>query len=291
MAPTTRVRYDDAFTPFLAWANMYHPFPLTSYEELDDLLVMFFEHMFDENPARGARQKCVNLRSAVILKWPRSKHVLLASAKALTGWSNEVPPQQRPPCPYPLALLLVNSYQKERNLQMATLSLLAFDCFLRISEVLGITRADITLPSPVHPGAIRLPHTKTGENQSVLLRHPTATALLRLLLSTVPTSPSSKIFTLTPQQVNGHLKRVVQLLNINVHITAHSFRHGGASHDLIKGIKLEDIMSRGRWAACRSVEHYLQAGRALSLTVSIPEPSASIATRLQLHPDLVLLGI
>jgi integrase len=50
----------------------------------------------------------------------------------------------------------------------------------------------------------------------------------------------------------------------------HSLRHGGATHDILSGTSIEDVLLRGRWASTKSARHYVQSGRALMLDLSVP---------------------
>jgi hypothetical protein len=50
----------------------------------------------------------------------------------------------------------------------------------------------------------------------------------------------------------------------------HSFRHGGATHDILAGDSVEDVMRHGRWASTKSARHYIQSGRARSLSNDVP---------------------
>lgn len=50
----------------------------------------------------------------------------------------------------------------------------------------------------------------------------------------------------------------------------HSLRHGGATRLHMAGCKLEDILMRGRWESNKSARRYVQAGRAILLSVAVP---------------------
>ena len=53
--------------------------------------------------------------------------------------------------------------------------------------------------------------------------------------------------------------------------TAHSLRHGAASHAALQGIDPETIRRWGRWRVPRSMDTYLQQVRALLLATAFPE--------------------
>lgn len=60
----------------------------------------------------------------------------------------------------------------------------------------------------------------------------------------------------------------------------HSLRHGGATHDFIRGMTIEWIMFRGRWASSKSARHYIQSGRAVMLSTAVPAAMAALAAKL-----------
>jgi site-specific recombinase XerD len=50
----------------------------------------------------------------------------------------------------------------------------------------------------------------------------------------------------------------------------HSLRHGGATHDFMRGVPLEEILHLGRWASIKTARIYVQQGRALLLASDVP---------------------
>ena len=69
-------------------------------------------------------------------------------------------------------------------------------------------------------------------------------------------------------------------LSLSPDYVPHSLRHGGATHDHITGVPLEEILRHGRWAAVKSARHYVQSGRALLLTTAVPAEVAALARKL-----------
>ena len=75
----------------------------------------------------------------------------------------------------------------------------------------------------------------------------------------------------------------------------HSLRHGGASRTYLRGgaVVLPDLLVRGRWAVESSGRHYIQSGRQLLLSMSLPNSVAGLARALRIigvgaliEPDL-----
>jgi len=66
----------------------------------------------------------------------------------------------------------------------------------------------------------------------------------------------------------------------------HSLRHGGATRLKMRGVPLEEVMQRGRWAVSPSARHYIQAGEAMLLSVAVPRAVAERARELAADPLL-----
>ena len=66
------------------------------------------------------------------------------------------------------------------------------------------------------------------------------------------------------------LKEVCNDLELEAGYVFHSLRHGGATHDYLAGVPLEEILHHGRWASVASARHYIQAGRALLMATALP---------------------
>ena len=63
----------------------------------------------------------------------------------------------------------------------------------------------------------------------------------------------------------------------------HSLRHGGASRAYLRGgaVILPDLLVRGRWAVESSGRHYIQSGRQLLLSMSLPSTVNGLAQKLR----------
>ena len=63
----------------------------------------------------------------------------------------------------------------------------------------------------------------------------------------------------------------------------HSLQHGGASRAYLRGgeVVLPDLLVQGRWAVESSGRHYIQSGRQLLLSMSLPASVAALARALR----------
>jgi integrase len=152
---------------FQAWAKDRNE-TISTMIELDISLELFIQEKYDEEGTRGERQKCVNTRSALMFYTPEA--TLLRSKRALKGWDKLVPAKQRPPIGKGLALLLADSCYQDGRGDFGAALLMAFDCYLRVSEIVNMMKEDITFPTSTSRGGVRLAKTKTGRNQSVLFK-------------------------------------------------------------------------------------------------------------------------
>ena len=74
-----------------------------------------------------------------------------------------------------------------------------------------------------------------------------------------------------------HFKHACADLGLSKSYVPHSLRHGGATHDFLRGLSLEDILHIGRWASIKSARHYVQEGRALLLSTSVPRDISALS--------------
>jgi integrase len=155
--------------------------------------------------------------------------------------------------------------------------IVSFDCMLRIGELVGLVLRDVALPhdsvTPLPTVALRLTHTKTGPNKFVPVRSPGVSRLLSdwVVSRRVGAAPDRKVFPFSAALFRSRFVAVCGALGLaHLHFTPHSLRHGAATADALAGVRIEDILERGRWASTKSARHYVQSGRALMIQPSIP---------------------
>jgi integrase len=99
--------------------------------------------------------------------------------------------------------------------------------------------------------------------------------LVRQLLSL--RKPKEKLFPFSALAFRRLFKHVCSELGLSSSYVPHSLRHGGATFMHRAGRSIADIRHRGRWAAVKSAEHYIQSGPALLLQTSVPPAISSRA--------------
>ena len=169
----------------------------------------------------------------------------------------------------------------------AVASLLAFDCYLRVGEYLRLQFRDVAVLDDPRLGgaftgmALRLAHTKTGSNQWVTVREPAVATSLTQYLESRSWSPSDRVFPFSLSHWRRVLRSCCQSLGLgSIPFVPHSFRHGGATRDYMRGVSIEQIKLHGRWKSLESARRYIQQGPALLLLNDVPTQLMQQATLL-----------
>lgn len=286
-APATLVKYDRALAMFLDWLGTEGEHPAT-IEDLDQVLCDWIHHLYltKGGAYRSYAEACM---CAIYMYMPTYKGKLGISSLALRGWRRLVPSEQHPPLTWELSVCVAVRLACVGKWSMGLGVLLAFDCYLRVGELCGLVRKDVALPLDVRLGsssrgmALRLANTKTGPNQWVTVRSHAVQVLLRRWLLLRPTSTDARMFPFSTSSFRTHFKAACASLGLSSEYVPHSLRHGGATHDSLQGMPLEDILRHGRWASTKSARHYIQSGRALLLLTSVPPGITALARTLVPH--------
>jgi hypothetical protein len=187
--------------------------------------------------------------------------------------------------------VLAYSLAKGGHVAAAIATLLAFDCYFRISEftnlLVGHVVPEPDLPAP-RPSvsdsapassssssssdagprvAIRLPTTKMRADESSLIARP---PIARLLLRHIAgRSPLHRVFGFTQEEYRALFRSACRTLGLNGAYVPHSLRGGGATDDFTRmnssSVDIQQIMLRGRWTAAKSLFTYCRAGQSLLL--------------------------
>jgi integrase len=156
----------------------------------------------------------------------------------------------------------------------AIATLLGFECLFRIGDLVGLIREDVADAEDVRMNSgfkdmgLRIRKAKTGPNQFVTVRDAAIRVLVRELVAT--TAAGEPLFNFDARNYRGWFKHVCGELGLSSRYVPHSLRHGGATALHVAGWSLEDIMMRGRWESVKSARRYIQAGRALLLSLHVP---------------------
>jgi integrase len=266
-------KYRNGVVNFLAWAEAGgHEAP--SVAALDELLADYVHHVYEEHDGacrHRASSAVFGLRHLVPALDSRA---LPVSAASLKGWEKDRPSVPYPPLTWEATVVIAYAMALRGHLRMAVATLLGFDCLLRISELLGLELEDFADGSDLRTGAeyrksgLRLGDTKTGKNQFV---EPESAAVLECLRRVAElTGAGEKIFPFSAPRYRREFRAVCDELGLKARYVPHSLRHGGATRLVLLGRQISAIMHRGRWQSLKSAQRYMQAGRAILLTLRLP---------------------
>jgi hypothetical protein len=170
--PGTQHEYMKAVRRFIVWQRRRHPsakYRLQSFEVLDRLLHAYFEHL--RRSGRGPHQASLTYYGIIMIRRDTKGRLPFAKA-AITGWRLLRPSVQHPPMTWPLTCAVAHQLAATGHVFAGLGALLAFDCLLRVSELVAIRRRDVIDSVRVDPRlprhtSITLPLTKSGRTQSV----------------------------------------------------------------------------------------------------------------------------
>ena len=268
---------------FIDWLDNVFRCPLHTAEEIDDALCEYGWWVYEHWAGRGKWRLNMALYGVEHFL-PGLQDEMVLARRSLRGWDNLRPPQSHPPLNMALTSLLAAEMNRMGHPGAGVATLLAFDCYLRISEIAALRVCDVADLGVLVPHTygqmragmsgtlITIPTSKTWENQSVQVRRTQVAALLDTWVRYVERrNGGDRQALLFPTQ--EQYRRLFQQAEGNLgwhtpetpHFVPHSLRHGGASCDyLIFGSgRLEEILFRGRWGSMQSTRHYIQQGAAL----------------------------
>ena len=270
-------------------------------ELADDIMANFVEKQF----LAGASKE-VGRYTLCGLTWWRgwsgrgaSFHRTKATVK---GWDRLEPAFSREPCPWEMALAMaeVLSSWDDAAVEAAAATLIAFDCYLRPSECLKLSRASVVPPHGrglgdkwaiiVAPSGTTPSKTNTYDDTVIAAEPRTGRSDVRAILAALRgRTLSGPLFALKLPEWNAMLKQAAMKLCWTTAFTAHQLRHGGASQDaLSKALCLKQIQRRGRWEAESSVKRYEKHGVLLRTRQKFPVDTFRI---MQSRQKVICTGI
>lgn len=281
MTPATHKKYARAVDDFETWLQDVHE-DTDDLEEFDQICYEYIHHLHRTGQGFD-KAKCTiyGLR----LYDPRLKLHLPLTMSAIKGWGKGRVSKPHPPLTWELANAIAWRLARRRGHYRSGVGVLvAFDCLLRVSELCNLRARDVADKGDLNVGSeykhmlIRIRKAKTGRNQDVIVLDPVIQELLRDLKRR--TKPNEFLFPHSPNAFRNAFKRAAADLGLSPRYVPHSLRHGGATrYRHIKEWSIADVMSRGRWAATKSAEHYIQSGAAMLMSRDVPTDVAMLGLR------------
>jgi integrase len=193
-APSTLKKYKTAVIDFLKWSfnNKENP---ADMEELDDVLTEYLHHLY---LTHGGKGKAHDTYFGLLMYLRHARGQLPNSELTLRGWNKKHPAKSYPPLTWSLSVAIGVQMVRRGEWRHAVGTLLAFDCFLRVGELVGLKREDVADTNDLRIGAefkgmaLRLRKTKTGPNQWVEVEDNAVKELLRGIIK--DTKPKAYLF-------------------------------------------------------------------------------------------------
>lgn len=290
----TNQRYEAANAAFWRYVveNYDDDETITDAATLDVALTDYIINLFDELPTRGFRQRGVDAKAALAAALGVSQAQLPFAARALRAWDRLVPGASPPPFSLGLLLLvaraaILEAATTEEGDRFAMCLILMFEGYLRCGDLLALRGGEIAVPGDVRlaglaGGGIRL-DGKTGRNQFVTLDSDLAVSALRWLQR--HTRPGDRVCPWSYGQLRYRFLRALKACGLDqMGFTLHSIRHGGATAAFAAGRSLDHIAMIGRWRCLKSLQRYVQTGRAVLLQLALPAQVQATALALARDP-------
>lgn len=256
-------------------------------DEFDDVLLDYIQGLYDDGRGKSTAS---NTLHGIGLYLPQLRPLLPKARMAIRGWNRLQTGRSYPPLTWELASALAVHLRRKPGLERYGIGVvLAFDCLLRVSELVNLRREDVALSTDQRFGMRRLGEpdpgviivirqAKTGKNQWVSLKDPQLITLLTQLVAN--TKPGHFLFPFSAASFRRTFKQGCSELKLSSLYVPHSLRHGGATrykHRL--GWTMEDVMLRGRWASGKSARTYIQAGVAMAMATQVPKSLTDLGFR------------
>ena len=221
--------------------------------------------------------------------YKRTAQALPRATRCVAGWRRRVPTRMRLPLPRRVAFAIAGTLAAWGFPRMGLFVMLSFVGYLRPQEAFRLEGRHLVppvahlgaAPTPwgllLHDSDLQLPGKTNLWDESVLLdQAPWLEPALEALKIVVGDGP---LWDFQPMSIARLFADACQALNL-MHLQPHlySLRHGGASEDLLTGVRTsEQVMRRGRWASQVSLRRYGKETRLLREAAKV-------------EPDVLLFG-
>ena len=278
MRQVTRDRYTASCNDFEEWRQLQgrtHGTPV----EADTALDAYFENLYLQGqPQETARYALYGL--AWVRGWATGGLAFPLAKQNLKGWRCREPAFSRDPIPWEaLVILCVEMLNMNTHISAlcAAASILTFDAYLRPSETVSLTRANVVPPAGrgkygqwaviVAPSHSAVRPGKTGEYDDTVIVGDIVTDRQRLVIDVISglwrraNAPEGALLDdLTLPAWESCMRNACRLSGLQT-FTPHQLQHGGPSLDALQGDRdSAGIQDRGRWKSRSSVRRYQKHG-------------------------------
>ena len=269
--PATVSRYSAGLALLSAWLSMVSGRP--SVAQLVELqarpLVGWLEQFVEEKYSEGELRSTVVDCILGLLKeawWLR--HSLTPIWRLLGNWQLREPMECRRPMP-PVVLLSMITVAITWGMPRFAVGLwTAFHGLLRPGELFSMVRGSVIFCSSLGysgsqaAGAVlAIPFPKTRKygprRQHVMVLDWDLVAIMEVIFGHL--DPAENLMPYTDATARSRFAKILERIGIPGHMYSWaSLRAGGATFDYLSGTPVAAIKFRGRWAAEKTLEHYIQ---------------------------------
>jgi integrase len=273
--PSQRI-YKRVLHHFLTWWRRGRWDPPSSLAEIDAIAEVYVEWLCSSG---APLYHATHLGAALCLYEPWLKGRLPRLQMAVSGLRRQRMVKSWLPIPLDLLQAAAIVLWRWGESQAAIALLLSFDCYLRISEVVGLQCSLLILPGDRVLGrqgsspSLTLLQAKTGRDQSVHITEPLVIFLLKRQRAKARAMRQSRLlYSLSERRLRFLFHKALYALGIPVGVYVfHSIRHGGSCYDFHFDIlSVSGVMERGRWTSLKTCRIYLTRGRSAMLDGSLP---------------------
>ena len=303
MAPGTVTQYETAAAEFMATA-LRQNWDCSTQPAADKALEKYFNVLFFNGELSNAGSLtlcgfCWVKRWSTKEGWPLAR-------QALKGWRRAAPQAGRDPVPWEVVLVLAADLLKQSSagaLAAAAL-LLGFDCYLRPSETLRLTKDAVFPPRRArgpyarwavapHPAPGLIP-SKTGAFDDTIIVGSVnpARACVPKILEALFKRPTQALFEgLDLPAYEKIVKKAAEARGLHaLKMCPHLCRHGGPSTDVLeKHADLPLVQQRGRWSCPEGVMRYEKHAKLLRVIGKVPDSIFAEAHALAANQGAILV--
>jgi hypothetical protein len=284
------------FWTWVVWRDLD---PFVSFEELDTYIEQYMEFIY----AHGwPTYRALQLLDAMKHHNPRLKGKLPRSHRRVAQGLRKLHiTEHHTPVPMEVVWAIAVVLTRTGKIREAVAILLAFHCYLRISEVARlkkvcvVLRGDHRILSAGSCASITLENTKTGPDQFVLIKNTMMEELLKRTLEESSENHELVFGEMTVKSLRAIVKEGQLLIGLTKQefYNFHGLRGGGCGNDVFREIyTLPQIKLRGRWVSAKSFQIYSRRCRAMLAKGGLPKGDALLMTLIsRLTPEMVFGGL
>ena len=265
--PATLQRYTKAlerFFSFLAWNKL----PLAaSYEQLDNHLCQFVEHLWEEGDPRGYASDCL---AGMQNRLPHVRRHIPGSWRLLKAWNQHELPARAPPLA-PQHVNAISAFFLQRGFPSLALAVqVGFYALLRTGELLQLQAHHVQVRKGHQAAVLNLNFTKMSARamcrEAVTVNQP---ALVSHLLQWRECSASSRYLVNVPQsQFRKLFREALDFVGLPHTFKPYSLRRGGATYMFQITGSHAQVCQAGRWSSERTARIYISDSMAIAVELT-----------------------